>query len=89
MLPPKYEGENYRLWERKICSAPFPPEIPYRLIKLFSFRRDIVLDPFVGSGTTVYAAIQLGRVAWGIDINETYIDYVYQNIPFVSANLLV
>jgi site-specific DNA-methyltransferase (adenine-specific) len=73
--------------ERKICPAPFPLEIPYRLIKLFSFRGDIVLDPFVGSGTTVYAAIQLGRVAWGIDINETYIDYVYQNIPFASVNL--
>jgi modification methylase len=73
--------------ERKICPAPFPLEIPYRLIKLFSFRGDIVLDPFVGSGITVYAAIQLGRVAWGIDINETYIDYVYQNIPFVSLNL--
>ncbi len=51
--------------ERKICPAPFPLEIPYRLIKLFSFRGDIVLDPFVGSGITVYAAIQLGRVACG------------------------
>jgi DNA modification methylase len=37
---------------------------------------------------TVYAAIQLGRIAWGIDINEAYIDYVYQNIPFASADLL-
>lgn len=73
--------------ERKVCPAPFPYEIPYRLIKLFSLKGDIVLDPFVGSGTTVYVAIQLGRVAWGIDINETYIDYVYQNIPFISPNL--
>ena len=73
--------------QRDICPAPFPPEIPYRLIKLFSFVGDTVLDPFVGSGTTVYAALKLRRIAWGIDLNERYIDYIYQNLPAISANL--
>ncbi|MCK4259654.1 MAG: site-specific DNA-methyltransferase [Halanaerobiales bacterium] len=52
--------------------APFPVEIPYRLIKLFSFVDDIVLDPFVGSGTTCLVAKQLNRKYIGIDISEKY-----------------
>ena len=70
---------------RDICPAPFPPEIPYRLIKMFSFVGDTVLDPFVGSGITLYNALRLNRVAWGIDINRRYIDYIYHNL---SAGLV-
>ncbi len=53
--------------------APFPLELPKRLIKLFSFKNDIILDPFMGSGTTAVAAIQTGRRYVGYEINRDYI----------------
>ena len=53
-------------------SAPFPIELPERLIRVFSFMGDIVLDPFSGSGTTPLTAMRWGRKGIGIDINETY-----------------
>jgi site-specific DNA-methyltransferase (adenine-specific) len=49
--------------------APFPIELPRRLIKLLSFPGDLVLDPFVGSGTTAEAALALGRRFYGCDLN--------------------
>lgn len=52
--------------------APFPKELPYRLIKLFSFWGDTVLDPFIGTGTTAKVALELGRNAIGYEINEEY-----------------
>jgi site-specific DNA-methyltransferase (adenine-specific) len=54
-------------------SAAFPVELPTWFIKLFTEPDDLVLDPFVGSGTTVLAAVQLSRRFTGIDINEEYI----------------
>jgi len=53
--------------------APFPEELPYRCIQLYTFKGDVVLDPFVGSGTTAVAAIKLGRHFVGIDIVEDYV----------------
>ncbi len=53
--------------------AVFPPEIPSRLIKLFSFQDETVLDPFAGLGTTALAALALGRRALSIDQNEAYV----------------
>ena len=52
--------------------APFPIELPRRCIKLFSFQRDIVLDPFLGSGTTLVACLQTDRSGIGVEINKTY-----------------
>jgi site-specific DNA-methyltransferase (adenine-specific) len=52
--------------------APFPEELPRRLIKLFSFREDIVLDPFLGSGTTCRVAKNLGRRSVGVEINPEF-----------------
>lgn len=49
--------------------AAFPEAIPYRLIKLFSYRDDVVLDPFLGSGTTLKVASQLGRRCAGYEID--------------------
>ncbi len=65
--------------------APFPEELPRRLIKLFSFREDVVLDPFLGSGTTCRVAKNLGRRSIGVEINPAYCqvaaDRCRQNVP--------
>ena len=53
--------------------APFPIELPYRLIQLFSFTNDIILDPFMGSGTTGLASLKSKRNFIGFDTNEEYI----------------
>ncbi len=57
----------------KVHPAPFPPEIPARLIRMFSFVGDVVLDPFTGLGTTVASAIAAGRQAIGLDIEPKYL----------------
>ncbi len=53
--------------------APFPLELPRRLIQLYSFKGDVVLDPFVGSGTTCIAAREAGRHYVGYEKNEAYV----------------
>ncbi|MBN1577164.1 MAG: site-specific DNA-methyltransferase [Chitinispirillaceae bacterium] len=52
--------------------APFPLELADRLVKMFSFAGDVVLDPFCGSGTTMLAAMQSGRHSIGIEIDPEY-----------------
>jgi site-specific DNA-methyltransferase (adenine-specific) len=52
--------------------APFPVELPKRCIKLFSFKGGIVFDPFLGSGTTLIACLQTGRIGVGVEINRDY-----------------
>ena len=52
--------------------APFPVELPRRLIELYTFKGEIVLDPFMGSGSTALAALQTGRHFVGYDIDEGY-----------------
>jgi site-specific DNA-methyltransferase (adenine-specific) len=54
--------------------APFPEELPHRLIQLFTFKGDIVLDPFAGSGTTCLAALRDRRHYVGYDLNEQYLE---------------
>ena len=56
--------------------AAFPQEIPHRLVKLFSFYGETVLDPFAGTGTTARAAIPLGRDVTCIDQNEDYVEII-------------
>ena len=56
--------------------AVFPVEIPHRLIKLFSFHGEVVLDPFAGVGTTARAAIPLGRRVVCVDQNPRYISTI-------------
>jgi len=52
--------------------APFPIELPKRCIKLFSFVGDTVLDPFLGSGSTLIACALLNRKGIGVEIDENY-----------------
>jgi len=54
--------------------APFPAELPHRLIKLFTYVGDLIFDPFMGSGTTAMAAARLGRSFFGCDINPDYVE---------------
>ena len=53
--------------------APFPEELPKRLIKMFSFVGDTVFDPFLGSGTTSVSALKLSRNSAGYEINDEYL----------------
>jgi len=71
--------------------ARFPEELPRRLIRMFTFIGDTVLDPFLGSGTTVKAALDLGRNAVGYEINPAFLEALPPHIggrdclPFYSA----
>lgn len=60
--------------------APFPIELPHRLINLYSYEGDVVLDPFCGSGSTCIAAVQNNRSYIGYDIKEEYIDLAQKRI---------
>ncbi len=60
--------------------APFPEELPYRLIQLYSFKGDVVLDPFCGSGTTCIAALKSGRYYIGYDIKPEYVELANNRI---------
>lgn len=53
--------------------APFPVELPYRLIQLYTFLGEVVLDPFMGSGQTALAALKTGRRYIGYEVNEEYL----------------
>jgi site-specific DNA-methyltransferase (adenine-specific) len=53
--------------------APFPVELPGRLIELYTYRRDLVLDPFAGSGTTAVAALRSGRHYAGYDLDNAFL----------------
>ncbi|MEX0683572.1 MAG: site-specific DNA-methyltransferase [Dehalococcoidia bacterium] len=54
--------------------APYPLEIPRRLIRMFSFVDDVVLDPFSGTGTTALAALETGRTSISVDIDPDYVE---------------
>lgn len=60
--------------------APFPVDLPRRLIELYTYKDDIVLDPFAGSGTTLVAAARTGRIGVGFDIDSDYIDLAQQRL---------
>ena len=60
--------------------AMFPEELPKRIIKMYSFIGDVVLDPFLGSGTTVKVALQLNRNAIGYEINKEFVEIIREKL---------
>ena len=69
-------------------NASFPLEIPYRLINMYSQQGDIVLDPFLGLGTTTIAALLTGRNSIGVDIDEALEPIIRNNIESLQIDTL-
>jgi modification methylase len=83
------------IWEMQPASAkrekhpaPFPDEMPKRLIKLHSFYGDTVLDPFLGTGTTAKVALELGRKAIGYELNKEYEPLIAKKLTAVEECVL-
>ncbi len=66
--------------------APFPVELPHRLIQLYTFSDEIVLDPFMGSGATAIAAAKDGRRYVGYEISTDYVEVAEQRIAEAKAD---
>lgn len=60
--------------------APFPVELPQRLIRLYTYEEDLVLDPFMGSGSTLVAALRQGRLAVGYDLDPDYVEVARRRV---------
>ena len=71
----KLQSNNSRL-----RSAAFPFEIPYRLINMFSVKGDTILDPFLGTGTTMWAAMTAGRNSIGFEMEDSFRETIFSAI---------
>ncbi|MGH9477002.1 MAG: DNA-methyltransferase [Terriglobales bacterium] len=91
-------SENYQEWFQQIWTgvtgastrnhpAPYPIELAGRLIRMFSFVGDTVLDPFLGTGTTTIAAAKYGRNSIGCEIDEHYFDMALKRIEHETSSL--
>jgi len=89
--------DNYQKWFQQIWMgltgastkkhpAPYPLELAQRLIQMFSFVGDTVLDPFMGTGTTTLAALRTGRNSVGYEIDPEYIRYAEHRIKEASTD---
>ena len=65
--------------------APFPLELPRRLIDLYTYEDDLVLDPFMGSGTTLVASVLCGRRPVGYDLNPDYVDLARARVASATS----
>ncbi len=85
-------GEQFMEWTKSVWTmnpesakkvehpAPFPVELPYRLIQLYTFKGDVILDPFMGSGTTGIAALKAERKYIGYENNPKYVKLAEERI---------
>jgi len=91
-------SENHKKWFQQIWSgvtgastrqhpAPYPLELAERLIRMFSFVGDTVLDPFLGSGTTTVAAAKTGRNSVGFEVDEHYFDLSLKRVGNETSSL--
>jgi len=90
--------ENHKQWFQQIWAgvtgastrshpAPYPVDLAERLIRMFSFVGDTVLDPFLGTGTTTVAAAKTGRHSIGFEVDEQYFDLAHKRIANETASL--
>ena len=90
--------KNHKLWFQQIWMgltgastknhpAPYPLELAERLIRMFSFVGDTVLDPFMGTGTTSAAAALWGRNSIGCEIDPTYFEYAQKRLTKATSGL--
>lgn len=90
--------ENHKQWFQQIWSgltgastrhhpAPYPVELAERLIRMFSFVGDTVLDPFLGTGTTTVAAAASGRNSIGLEVDPQYLDNAHKRIANETSQL--
>ncbi len=69
--------------------APFPIELPRRLIEFYTYKGDIILDPFMGSGTTALAAIELNRHYVGYEISQEFVNLAKMRIKEIKNQLKI
>lgn len=92
-------NENHKKWFRQIWDdipgqstrrhpAPFPEELATRLIRMFSFIGDTVVDPFCGTGTTMLAAAKCGRNSIGVEIDPNYFEYSRKRLASAFSSLV-
>jgi DNA modification methylase len=92
-------SENYQKWFQQVWSgvtgastrahpAPYPIELAERLVRMFSFVGDTVLDPFLGTGTTTVAAARWGRNSIGVEVDEHYFNLAQRRISDETGQLL-
>ncbi len=90
--------ENHQQWFQAIWSgitgvstrnhpAPYPEELAERLIRMFSFVGDTVLDPFMGTGTSIVAAAKWGRNSIGIELDPNYFEFAEKQIYQSTSSL--
>lgn len=91
-------AENHKKWFRQIWTdvrgastrehpAPYPLELAERLVRMFSFVGDTVLDPFMGTGTTNLAALRWGRNSIGVEVDQQYFDLAQRRVTEGGADL--
>ena len=92
LMTEDFMGLTLDLWEippesaRRVGHpAPFPVELPEQLIRLYTFADDLVLDPFMGSGSSLVAAARLGRRYVGYDLDDSYVDIARQRVAAALA----
>jgi site-specific DNA-methyltransferase (adenine-specific) len=90
--------ENFLEWTKSVWTfpavsarsighpAPFPVELPYRLIQLYTFKEDVVLDPFIGSAQTAIAAIKAERHYIGYDVSDEYVKLAEKRIKRFTSD---
>ena len=69
---------------KSVHPAPFPIELAERLIRLFSFAGDVVLDPFLGTGSTIAAAMRSGRNSVGVEVEPSYLESAQRKLDGLS-----
>jgi modification methylase len=75
--------------QRTTHPAPYPVEVPRRLIRMFSFVGDIVVDPFAGTGTTAMAAIETGRNSVSVEIEPAYVEHAAERLKKATVTARV